>query len=317
MTEKNFLKEITSTAKLYRGFTRKACIGELVKIFNIKCSFDDAGWFNVGKYKVVASVDGITEELTKADSWIAGFFSVLVNVNDIIAKGAKPVGYLGVISSKSPEIRRRIVEGIRDALEKYRLKILKIHTHPDSNYDSVDAAVVGLAKKVIPSSAAKPGDSLVLAVDLDGAYVEKGWVKCFDSVTNKSSEKIQKLIKGVISLTEKSIVNASRDISSPGIVGSIAMLCESSMVGVKLDVSRIPKPKDVGLNTWLTIYPSFSFIFSTKNPEKCSEVLRKVGYTVSVVGKVTKERKVVLTCGEDEEVFLNLEEESIFGVKKA
>ena len=316
MEAKTFLKRVVEEVKGYRGFTRKACIWDLAKIFNVECRFDDAGWFKVGNHRIVATSDGIAEELTRDDPWLAGFYSVLVNVNDVVAKGAKPVGYIAIISSNSPDVRRKIVEGIKEAIEKYRLKILKLHTHPDSTYDSVDAGLVGVAKKVISSNTAKPKEKLVLVIDMDGDFRKKGWVRCFDTVVNKSANRLRKLLGAIWKAAEKSLVTSSRDISSPGFLGSIAMLCESSRVGAKIDVEKIPKPSNVDWLFWLTSYPSLSFIFSTKKPEKCLAFFRRYGYEANIVGEVTKNKKIVLGYRGEEETLLDLNRESVFGVKR-
>ncbi len=317
MDAKKFLQKIVKEVKSYRGFTRKACVWELAKIFDAKCKFDDAGWFEVEDYKIVVTSDGITEELTKDDPWLAGFYSVLVNVNDVVAKGAKPVGYIAVISSNSQKIRKKIVEGIKVAINKYELKVLKIHTHPDSTYDSVDAGLVGVAKKVIPSSTASPGNKLVLAIDLEGGFRKKGWVRCFDSVVDKPADKLKKLLEAMVKAAEEDLVTASRDISSPGFLGSIAMFCESSGVGVWIDIEKIPKPANADWLFWLTSYPSLSFLVSTDKPGECLTLFRSHGYTADVIGEVTKNKRIVLSYHNEEEVFLDLSKESVFGVERS
>lgn len=316
MDAKNFLQKIVRETKSYRGFTRKACVWELAKIFDVECRFDDAGWFEVENYKIVVTSDGITEDLTKDDPWLAGFYSVLVNVNDVAAKGAKPVGYIAIISSNSQETRKKIVRGIKVAVDKYELKVLKIHTHPDSTYDSVDAGLVGVAKKIVPSSTASSGNKLILAVDLEGNFRRKGWVRCFDSVVDKPADKLKKLLEAMVKVAEKDLATASRDISSPGFLGSVAMFCESSGVGAWINIEKIPKPAGVDWFFWLTSYPSLSFLVSTDKPERCLTLFRHHGYATNIIGEVTENKRIVLGYGGEEEVFLDLTKESVFGVKR-
>jgi len=315
-SEAILLTRIVKEIREYRGFTRKSFIAELARIFDVDCKFDDAGWFEAGREKIVVTTDGIAEEFVKEDPWSAGYYSVVVNVNDVVAKGAKPVGYVSVISSNSQENLRKMVEGIKSAIDKYGLKVLKFHTQPDSTYNSVDAAVVGVAKNIIPSSSASPNDKLLLAVDMDGYFGSRGWVRFFDSTRDKSSNDVWKLIDGMITISEKRLANASRDISTPGFIGSIAMLCESSCVGARIQLNRIPKPKDVDLLLWLTSYPSSSFIVSTTKSNECRKILQNHGYKTEIVGEITKDKKIVLIYKGKNKVFLDLEKESIFGMKR-
>jgi len=239
-----------------------------------------------------------------------------VNVNDVVAKGAQPLGFVNILSSSSSETRRKVAEGIREGLKKYKLKLLKGHTHSDTSYDAVDAAVVGVTKNVLPSTAARAGDSLIMAVDLVGKFEPKGWLKTFDSTTMKSSREVLDRLGSLIELAEKRLAHASRDISGPGVIGTIAMLCESSRVGAKINLEKLPKPENVKLEDWLVTYPGMGFVISTSQQEKCLSVLRKHKLTASIVGEITADEEIWLSYGQECELFLDLKRESVFGVQK-
>ncbi|KPV61764.1 MAG: thiamine monophosphate kinase [Candidatus Bathyarchaeota archaeon BA2] len=298
----------------FKGLTRKFALGEILSILG-EMTYDDAGFFDVGDFKVVVSCDGIVESLVKSDPLLAGYFSVLVNVNDVVAKGARPIGFVNIISSSSSEVRRKVAEGMQDGLRKYGLKLLKGHTHPDTSYDSVDAAAVGIARNVLPSTAAKAGDSLIIAVDLDGKFSSKGWLKTFDSTTMKSSQEVLERLNSMIELAEEGLAHAARDISGPGITGTLAMLCESSQIGARVDLGSIPKPVDVELEDWLTTYPGIGFIISTNRPLECMQVLRSHKLAAATVGEIAAGKEIWLSYNEQHALFLDLKRESIFGVK--
>ena len=316
MLLKSKLRKIVEEIRGYRGFTRKSHIWDLAKIFNVKCKFDDAGWFSVGNQKVVASTDGIIEGLTKVDPWLAGSLSVLVNVNDVVAKGAMPIGYMANIASPSPVTRRKIIQGMKYGVDKYQLKTMKFHTNPDSSYSSVDASVIGVARRVIPSSKATPGDRLVVAADLDGSFGKRSWVRFFDSTTGKTKKDLRKRIEALMKISNMKLAHASRDVSAPGIIGSTAMLCESSAVGAKIKISDVPKPEESNVSRWLTSYPACSFVVSTSKPDACINIFKKHGFEASNVGEVTKSEKIILFSGDESEVFIDLSKDSVFGVKK-
>lgn len=310
------LARILASARNFRGFTRKNVIGEIAEVMGER-QFDDAGILELdqlGGLKLVMSTDGITEELVKSDPWFAGYYSVLVNVNDVLIKGALPVGYVNIISSPNSETRLKIAHGIKEGLDKYDLKLLKGHTHPDSSYDAVDAAVVGLARKVVRGTTAVPGSPLVMAIDLDGSFGLKGWVKCYDSTLKKTKDDIKKIISTIISVIESGYVGASKDMSAPGILGTLAMLCEASSVGADVDLSKIPRPKGFELGGWLISYPAMGFIFSL-NSEDALPLLREAGLTTAIVGSFTEDKKIRARLGNESATFIDLEKESIFGLK--
>jgi len=308
------LKEIVTELRNFKGLTRKSIIGELLTILK-DAAYDDAGLIEFGDFKIVVSTDGIVEDLVRSNPWRAGFSSVIVNVNDVVAKGARPIGYVCVISSSSSKVRRMIAKGIKYGLNKYQLKFLKGHTHPDTSFDAIDAAVVGIAKNFLPSTTAKPGDRLIIALDLKGRPSIRGWLRTFDSVSGKSIEELSKRLEAMIEIADKNLAHATRDISGPGIVGTLGMLCESSRVGAEVSIEAIPKPKTIKLRDWLLTYPAIGFIISTDRPEECLSVLKNHDLVADVIGRVTESRIVYLLHKGQREIFMNLYKESIFGLK--
>ena len=306
------LAHVLAIAKNYKGLQRKLQIGEITQILG-ESDYDDAGVLEVGDLKIVVSTDGITEDLVKSDPWFAGYYSVLVNVNDVVVKGAKPMGYVNVISG-SRETRRKMAEGIKVGLEKYDVKLLKGHTHPDSSYEAIDAAVVGIAKRVAKGINAKPGDCIVMAIDLAGSFGVKGWVKCFDSTLHKTKAELQRMISAIVALVDNGYITASRDISAPGILGSLAMLCEASNTGAEIDLEKIPKPDFMALSEWLISYPAMGFIFATKSVE-IIELLREVGFSAEIVGKFTQSKNIETVLGKERGIFMDLSKESVFGLR--
>ena len=298
----------------FKGITRKSALGELLTILG-DTAYDDAGVLVIDGIKIVVSSDGIVEDIVRENPWVAGFFSVLVNVNDVVAKGAHPLGYVNVVSSSSVNIRREITRGVKYGIDKYQLKFLKGHTHPDTPFDAVDGAVVGIARNILPSTSAKVGDFLVVAIDLQGKFGTKGWVRTFDSISTKSSEVVLNRLEAMIEVAEKELAHAARDISGPGVIGTIAMLCESSRVGADITLETIPRPKDVGLTDWLMTYPAIGFVLSTDNPKECLAVLRKHGLKASTTGRILSEKTIQLTYEGSSEILMNLDEESIFGLR--
>jgi hypothetical protein len=310
------LTQILAFARDFKGFTRKSQIGEITRIMG-ESQYDDAGILDLpelGGVKIVMSTDGIAEDLVKSDPWLAGYYSVLVNINDVLIKGAMPVGYVNVISSHNRENRLKIAQGIKAAIDKFDLRLLKGHTHPDSSFEAVDAAVVGIAKKVVRGTTARPGNPLVVAIDLEGSFGVKGWVKCYDSTVKKTKVEMGRVISRIISALESGYISASKDISAPGILGTLAMMCEASSVGATLDLAKIPLPNWFDLSEWLTSYPAMGYLFAI-NSEDALPLLRDAGLTAEVVGSFTKEKKIVASLQGQTQTFIDLEKESIFGLR--
>ncbi len=310
------LSSILASSRNFKGLTRKLQIGSILDVLG-ESELDDAGILELGDLKIVVSTDGITEDLVKSDPWFAGYYSVLVNVNDILVKGAEPLGYVNVMSCPDHERRLKMAQGIKAGLDKYDLKLLKGHTHPDSSYDAIDAAVIGTARKVARSTTARPGDTLIIAMDLAGSFGVKGWVKCFDSTFNKPKEELKRMTGAIIELIQSGHIHASRDISAPGLLGSLAMLCEASSVGAEIDLEKIPHPERLPLSKWMTSYPAMGFIFAARSdPEGVVDRLRAVGFASEIAGRFTEDQKIIALLGGESGEFIDLAKESVFGLRR-
>ena len=256
---KSTLPEIVRSLKNYQGILRKRHSGffrDLVGEF----FGEDAGFMSLGDYEIVLTSDGIWEKVVETDLEWAGFVSVLVNVHDIYAMGAKPLVAVNVISTRNIGDMKKIVSGMKRGLRLFGVKMVKGHFHPDSSYNSVDVAMAGIGKrgKLLRSTTAEIGDQIIVAVDTDGKFHGRLPFN-FDS-TLKSKEKFVRQFESMIYLAESGIVNSAKDLSNAGILGTIAMLIEVSNAGGVVDVEKIPVPENAELLQWLKSYPACGFV---------------------------------------------------------
>ena len=306
------VNKLAKGLRSFKAITRKSVLSNLMKIIGTN-SLEDAGFVEVGKHVAVISCDGIIQEIVEETPRLAGYYSVLVNIGDVVAKGAKPLGFLCLVSSPSSQIRREVSQGIREGLSKFDLSFLKGHAHPDTTYSAVDGACIGLAKRVLRSDSAREGESLLYAGDLKGTFTEGRWLNTFESTKHRSRAEVQKQINALIRIAEAQLASAAKDVSGPGIVGTTAMLCEYSRVGAMIDLEKIPKPPRVELEKWLFTYPSTGYILTTGKAEECIRALSGHGLKASVIGEVTPDKKVILKHKGKRATFMDLDRESIFG----
>jgi selenophosphate synthetase-related protein len=310
------LRSLVKRLRKFKPLVRKSCISELMGIVETH-SLEDAGFLRVGRFTVVVSCDGILEWVVKTSPRLAGYYSVLVNVQDVVCKGARPLGFLCVISSSSPRVRKEMAGGIREGLERFGLEFLKAHTHPDTTYDAVDGMCVGLAKRVLRSNTARAGEDLILATDLEGSLRRGKFFHALDSTRGKKKEEILRQVEGMVEVAERGLASSCKDVSAPGIVGTAAMLCEYSGVGALLDLDLLPTPGGVEREEWLLTYPSTCYLLTSSKTKRCLESLRGHGLRAEVVGKITEEKRVVLQAGREREIFVDLERESVFGFRRS
>ncbi len=309
------VSDIIESLKSYQGILRKKHSGFFSKLVG-EFFGEDAGFMTLQNYEIVLTSDGIWEKVVETDLEWAGLVSILVNAHDIYAMGARPLMAANVISAKNFESLKKIVSGMERALNIFGIKMVKGHFHPDSSYNSVDVAMVGVGKrgKLLRSNTAKIGDEIVIGVDTDGKFHSKLPFN-FDS-TSKPKKRFVRQFESMIYLAENGLANSAKDLSNAGILGTVAMLLEVSRVGGIVDLEKIPIPENADLLQWLKSYPACGFVCTSENGSKVVKVFEDHGLSASVVGRVNDSQSFVLKFKNENAVFFDFKTESILGLSE-
>ena len=317
---------IVESIRTFKGVTRKHSIADvretLKDVYNISGKVhlafgDDAAAIDIGNNQLMLlATDGIWGALMDVDPWWSGYCSVLVNVNDIAAMGGLPMGMTNVLSSCDEKITKQIMDGIKEGVKKFGVPMVGGHTHPDTPYNALDVAISGIVDKdaVIPSCGAMVDDDVIVAIDLDG-QVYPGTEINWDTTSDKTPEYVQKQILIMNTIGKKHLVNAAKDISNPGIVGTLGMLLEASDKGADIDMDLIPKPEDMDWIKWFKMYPGSAFVLTcnTKNTSKLIELFESVNITASCIGKVNDSRKLNMSHEDEKRCVFDFNNEIIMG----
>lgn len=325
------LEKLADSIRTFDGTARKGPIASVSEIFKdvadayggcIADFGDDAAVIDLGNGDVVLlAADGIWGRLIEKSPWWAGFTSVIVNINDIAAMGGKPLAMVDVVSSADPETFQEIFKGMAEGIRKFGVPVVGGHTHPEGE-KSLSVAIVGTAKKehIIRSDSAKPGDLIIYAVDLDGRTGPNSPYS-FESVSSKSPEALRKMYEAPQIIGQKQAATAGKDISNPGMIGTLGMLCETSGVGAHVRLADVVMPEDpeITAERWMLMHPGTGFVFTAapEKAEECMRILRGGGMTAAVCGEITAERKLIIADGENTAVVFNFETDKITGIRKS
>jgi AIR synthase-related protein len=257
-----------------------------------------------GEYMLLAA-EGMRAEFVAADPWFAGFSSILTNVNDVAAMGGRPwavvdVLFLGVGDND------RVLEGMSAASAAYGVPVVGGHTTRVAGASMLAAAVVGRARRLLPSSGARPGHALLAAVSLSGSF--RGPGGNFNAATTAPSHVLRAQVALLPELAEAGLVAAAKDISMAGLCGTLVMMLEASRCGARVDLARVPAPGGVEPVRWLTAFPSFGFLLAA-DPRDVAAVCARfdaVGVACAPVGEITEGTRLDLCHGREREVFWDL-----------
>lgn len=204
---------------------------------------------------LVAACDAIVPSLVERNPEWAGWCGVLVNVNDLAAMGATPVGLLDAVAARDPSFASRILAGLRAASAAYGVPVLGGHTQL-----GVPAALTvtafGQAEHPVPAGGGRPGHAVTLTADLGGQWRPGYSGRQWDSSTYRGGEDLRHLT-GIVASTAPA---AAKDVSMAGTVGTLGMLAEASGCGAVLDVAAVPKPPAASTADWLSCFPGFAML---------------------------------------------------------
>ncbi|MDG6243586.1 MAG: methanogenesis marker 2 protein [Methanolobus sp.] len=321
------IERLAANLRNFEGVTRKKPIADIVNIFEtVRSEYgeviddfgDDAAVIDIGTDDVILfAADAIWGRIVNKSPWWTGYTSVVVNVNDISAMGGRPLAMVNVMSSSDLESTEEIMKGIRDGIKKFGVPMVGGHMHPDTPYNSLAVAIIGIAKKdcVIRSDTAKPGDVIIVAYDMDGR-VGQNSPYSWDTTSFKDPDVVRRRFMVMQEIGEEKLVTAGKDISNPGTIGTLGMLCEVSRVGASVNLQAIPRPDNVDFEQWLKIYPATGYIVTAneENASRCIEVFGFAGISAAVIGQINSTRVIDIYDDSASAIVFDLSSDTITGI---
>lgn len=210
---------------------------------------------------LIAACDAILPSMVERDPEWAGWCSVLVNMNDLSAMGARPVGLLDAVGAPTRSHLTRIVRGMSAAAYAWRTPVLGGHTQVGVPA-SLSVTALGRTDRPVAAGGGRPGHTVSLLADLGGAWRPGYHGRQWDSTSSRSADELATLSTLVADLAPA----AAKDVSMAGVAGTLGMLAEASGTGAVLDVDAVPRPADASMGSWLTCFPGFAMLIADPTP---------------------------------------------------
>ena len=244
------------------------------------------------------AIEGFLDDFVQAMPRFAGWCGVMVNVSDICAMGGRPIAVVDALWSRGASDGQEVLRGLADASTRYGVPIVGGHSNSRSDRGALAVAILGRANRLLTSFDARPGDTLMMAIDLRGAYEEP--YPFWNAATSAPAQRLRDDIELLPRLAEAGLCDAAKDISNAGALGTTLMLLECSKAGAVIDVDAIPRPPGVSLQRWLQSFPSFGFVFSVRprHVEAVQAHFRDRDIACASVGNVTADPRVWLRDGD-------------------
>jgi AIR synthase-related protein len=265
---------------------------------------DDTAAIPDGDGYLLLAAEGMLPSFLEKDPYFAGFSSVMVNVSDVVAMGGYPLAVVDAYFHAPSSAVGSVLDGMRDACTAFGVPLVGGHTTcREGGPHCLAVAILGRARRLLPSSGAQPGDAVLLATDLRGAYREG--FPFFDAATGRSAESLRGDLAVFGELAAGGFVHACKDVSNAGIAGTLLMMLEASDAGATLALDRLVVPAGATLEQWLLTFPSFGFLLAVPE-ERISAVRARFterGICCNAVGRIDASRALRLSF-EGEEALL-------------
>ena len=210
---------------------------------------------------VIAACDAILPSMVERDPEWAGWCAALVNLNDLSAMGASPVGMLDAVAARDASFARRILRGLADASRAWGVPVLGGHTQLGVPA-ALSVTALGRTDRPVPGGGGRAGETLRLTADLTGGWRPGYTGAQWDSSSHHTGRELRDLLRVVPALRP----TAAKDVSMSGLVGTVGMLAGASGCGAVLDVAAVPTPGEASYGDWLTCFPGFAMITAERAP---------------------------------------------------
>jgi AIR synthase-related protein len=278
---------------------------------------DDCAAIPDGDGHLLIAIEGFINAFVAADPWFAGWCGVMVNISDIPAMGGRPLAVVDAVWADGEASAAAILDGMKAASDAYAVPIVGGHTNLHNPQAQLAVAVLGRAgSRLLTSFDARPGDALIAAIDHRGAYREPfdNWQAALGAPRDRLRADLTLLAE----IAERRLARAAKDISQGGILGTAAMLAESSGVAIDVDLDAIEPPPGIALDRWLGTFPSFGFLLSVPRSslDAALALFRGRDIHADVMGEVRGGSVVALVSGARRATLRDCERERLMGLSR-
>ncbi|AUT74437.1 sll0787 family AIR synthase-like protein [Paraburkholderia hospita] len=274
---------------------------------------DDCAALADGDGYLLFAIEGLVSDFVETMPWFAGYSSVMVNISDVYAMGGRPLAVVDALWSDGLDAAGEILAGIAAASNAYGVPVVGGHSNTRSAEPQLAVSILGRANALLSSFNARPGDSLVMAVDLRGRFEDP--YPFWNASVGAPAQRLRDDLELLPQLAESGLCDAAKDISMAGVLGTSLMLLECSGVGARIDLDAIPRPEHVDFERWLSAFPSYGFVLSVRE-EHVDEVLARFAQrdlAWATIGAVDASREVVLTQQGDSALLWSFKDSAFIG----
>ncbi len=310
------LPGIADAIRTHPGLTGKAVLSAIAEA--IGGDGDDGAIISDGDGRLALAAEAISPAFIARDPRAAGIAGAVTVVSDLVASGAEPLALLDTVVAADSAHLAPLLDGLRAGAAMVSVPIVGGHTTLEAGGPGLSTFGVGRVVAPLPAAAARPGDHVCLATCIDGeVFSDSDGQHFFSHLRGPRRVRLREDLGVVLAAAEAGEVWAARDVSMPGIPGSLLQLLESAGGrGCILDLAAVPVPAGITLERWLVSYPSYGFLL-VGDAEALRRRFAAAGLTCVDLAVIDDTGTLRITDGRAEELVWDLGSDPLTGLAPA
>jgi uncharacterized protein len=260
------LEQLAASVRAAPSLQAKRELAVIARVAGVADGDDAALVPHAGAFLVVCG-EALHPAFVRSDPFAAGAAAVVTNAADVRAMGGRPLALVDMLVSPDRAHAESVLEGLKWAAGLLGVELVGGHL-TIGHEPALSASCTGVAERPLRSRDALPGDALLAAFALEGEY--RGYTNFFSSLRHRPAERLRDDGEALTEVAAAGLSRAARDVSMPGVAGSLLQLIEVAGCGAVLDLDGLPRPADVPVERWVMTFPSFGFLLAVP-PERASD----------------------------------------------
>ena len=307
------LPGIVDAVRRHPGLTGKLALASVAAVLG--GDGDDAAIISDVGEELALAGEAINPAFVARDPRAAGVAGAITVVNDLVASGAEPTALLDTLVGPSEEHVLAILDGLRGGASLAGVPVVGGHTTLAP--DAPALSVFGVGRLVAPlrAAAARGGDTICFAACLEGEVVsDADGQHFFSHLRGPRRDRLRDDLAVVLACARAGEAWAARDVSMPGLLGSLLQMLESAGgLGCEVDLAAVPRPDGIGLEQWLLTFPSYGFLLAG-DPDALARRFGAAGLACAPLGTLDQTGRLRIRGEEDDAVLWDLGAEPLTGM---
>ncbi|WP_371803941.1 AIR synthase related protein [Candidatus Lokiarchaeum ossiferum] len=251
---------------------------------------------------ILISTDALLPQFVIKSPYGAGFSSIYVGIDDIMAAGGIPIACTSTVEYGDPKLGEQIFKGMLEATNRFHIPLIRGHTTTDSEDTHLTTTIIGTAKisQFLSAKNAQIGNFIAIVWDRDGkpAAANKYY---WDTITMKETEEFYGKRDFIRNCIARKLITTCKDISNGGILGTLLQLLEYNKKGAILDIEKINQQyhsnrMPYSLLEFLFLFLTSGFIITGSNLTKshCQAEIEKSKMIFYEIGEIIEGNSIYL-----------------------